>query len=264
MFWCYDSDMKSPYIPVALEAIRAAEEIVLKYYQSDLSVQTKADESPVTIADQQAEEKIKEIILASFPDHTFYGEEGEKVDLDNHKGYTWVIDPIDGTKSFIRGIPIFGMLLALLHNGELIVGVSHAPILKETIYAAKGEGAYIGNKRLQVSTVVEIQDAYLSNGRLKYFEAIDKIPQLLKINRETKWSRGIGDFWMYHLIAEGKIDIMMEGSVKFWDIAAAKVIVEEAGGKMTQLDGQPLTYKSTTTLATNGLLHDSVVAAMND
>lgn len=254
--------MKSPYLSVAIDAVKAAETVILKYYQTRLDVQAKEDQSPVTVADQQAEDIIKGIILAAFPNHTFFGEEGKKVDLQNHKGFTWIIDPIDGTKSFIRGFPLFGTLLALLHNGELIVGVSNAPVWGELIYAAKGEGAFLNDKLLSVSKIDQLKDAYLSNGRLKYFEDINKMPQLLAISREAEWARGLGDFWIYHLVAEGKVDIMMEGSVKFWDIAAAKVIVEEAGGTMTQLDGQPITYQSTTALATNGILHAQVVAAM--
>jgi histidinol-phosphatase len=255
--------MTSPYLPVAIAAVKAAQEIILSYYQSDITVEIKDDQTPVTVADQQAEATIKQIITDAFPDHTFFGEEGEKVDLQNHKGFTWIIDPIDGTKSFIRGFPLFGTLLALLHDGELIVGVSNAPVWGELIYAAKGEGAFLDDKRLHVSKVDQLQEAYLSNGRLKYFEDIDKIPQLLALSRKAKWARGLGDFWIYHLVAEGKVDIMMEGSIKFWDIAAAKVIVEEAGGTMTQLDGKPITYQSTTALATNRILHPEVVAAMN-
>lgn len=256
--------MKSPYLPVAIAAVKAAEKIILQHYQSNLAVQTKADLTPVTIADQQAEEIIKQTILKAFPDHTFFGEEGEKVDLENHKGFTWIIDPIDGTKSYIRGIPLFGTLLALLHDGELIVGVSNAPVWGELLYAAKGGGAFANGEPIRVSDVADVSDAFLSNGRLKYFEDIGKMQQLLAVSRQAKWARGMGDFWIYHLIAQGKVDVMMEGSVKFWDIAAAKVIVEEAGGQMTQLDGQPITFHSTATLATNGKLHASVVAAMKD
>jgi histidinol-phosphatase len=254
--------MQSAYLPVAIEAVKAAQSIILRYYQSELSVAMKEDQTPVTVADQQAEDIIKQTILAAFPDHTFFGEEGEKVDLQNHKGFTWIIDPIDGTKSFIRGFPLFGTLLALLHDGELIVGVSNAPVWGELIYAAKGEGAFLNDTRLSVSSIAAIDEAYQSNGRLKYFEDIDKMPQLLALSRKARWARGLGDFWIYHLVAQGKVDIMMEGSVKFWDIAAAKVIVEEAGGTMTQLDGQPITYQSTTALATNGLLHAEVLSAM--
>ncbi|PIZ63598.1 inositol-phosphate phosphatase [Candidatus Saccharibacteria bacterium CG_4_10_14_0_2_um_filter_52_9] len=255
--------MRSPYLPVAINAVKAAQDVILKYYKDEqLEVATKEDQTPVTVADQQAEDIIKQTILAAFPDHTFFGEEGEKVDLQNHKGFTWIIDPIDGTKSFIRGLPLFGTLLALMHDGELIVGVSNAPVWGELVYAVKGEGAFLNDTQLSVSKVNQINEAYLSNGRLKYFEDIKKVPQLLAISREAKWARGLGDFWIYHLVAEGKVDIMMEGSVKFWDIAAAKVIVEEAGGTMSQLDGQPITYQSTTALATNGMLHDQIVAAM--
>ena len=256
--------MRSPYLPVAIKAVKAAERIILDHYQSELMVTTKDDMTPVTVADRQAEDIIKQTILTTFPEHTFFGEEGEKVDLRNHKGFTWIIDPIDGTKSYIRGIPLFGTLLALMQDGELIVGVSNAPIWSELIYAAKGEGAFLNGKQLNVSTVNNIDDAYLINGRLKYFEDINKISQLLELSRQSQWSRGMGDFWIYHLIAQGKVDIAMEGSVKFWDIAAAKVIVEEAGGIMTQLDGKSINYRSTTVLATNKLLHAKAVAAMKD
>jgi histidinol-phosphatase len=149
-----------------------------------------------------------------------------------------------------------------MHDGELIVGVSNAPVWGEMVYAAKGEGAYCGDTRIQVSQISSIGDSFISNGRLKYFEDIQKMPQLLALGRQAQWARGMGDFWLYHFIAQGKVDVMIEGSVKFWDIAAAKVIVEEAGGRLTQLDGQPITHESTTALATNGLLHDRVVEAM--
>jgi histidinol-phosphatase len=254
--------MQSPYLAVALEAVKAAEAVIMRYYNSDLVIETKADDTPVTVADREAEEIIKATIKQAFPDHTFFGEEGEKVDLANHRGFSWIIDPIDGTKSFIRGNPLFGTLLALMKDGELILGISNAPAFKELAYACKGEGAFINGKRVQVSKVDTIADAYLSNGRLKYFENINRIPQLLKISREAQWARGMGDFWLYHLVAQGKVDIMMEGQVKFWDVAAAKVIVEEAGGMLTQLDGTPFTYQSTTALATNGKMHAYTVEAM--
>jgi len=254
--------MQSPYLAVALEAVKNAETVIMRYFNSDLLIETKADNTPVTAADKEAEEIIKATIRKVFPDHTFFGEESEKVDLVNHKGCTWIIDPIDGTKSFIRGNPLFGTLLALMKDGELILGVSNAPAFHELAYACKGEGTFVNGKRVHVSKVDTIANAYLSNGRLKYFENIGRIPQLLKISREAQWARGMGDFWLYHLVAQGKVDIMMEGQVKFWDIAAAKVIVEEAGGVFTQLDGKPITHKSTTALATNGAMHAYTVEAM--
>jgi histidinol-phosphatase len=258
----HNTPMKSPYLPVALEAVKNAEVVIMRHFERDVAVETKADNTPVTIADKQAEEVIKRTIHKAFPDHTFYGEEGDKVDLNNHHGYTWIIDPIDGTKSYIRGQPLFGTELALLKDGELIVGVSNAPALKELMYAAKGEGSYVNGKPVQVSKVDSLEEAYLSNGRLQYFEQIKLIPPLLAISRKVKWARGMGDFWIYHLVAQGKVDIMIEASVKFWDIAAVKVIVEEAGGTFTQIDGQPITYLSTNCLATNGVLHARTVRAL--
>jgi histidinol-phosphatase len=154
--------MKSPYLQVAITAVKAAEAIILKHYQSNLTVMTKDDLTPVTVADQQAEEIIKSTIQSSFPDHTFFGEESEKANLQDHKGFTWIIDPIDGTKSYIRGIPLFGTLLALLHDGELILGIANAPVWGELIYATKGEGAYLNDVKLSVSNVASINDAYIN------------------------------------------------------------------------------------------------------
>jgi histidinol-phosphatase len=256
--------MKSLYLQVAIDAVKRAEAKIMRYYQSDLTVSNKQDDTPVTIADREAEESIKAVIHAAFPDHTFFGEEGEKSDLSNHKGFTWIIDPIDGTSSYLRGIPLFGTLLALLHDGEIEVGVSNAPAWGELMWAAKGEGAFVNGKPARVSRVTDIHDAYVSNGRLKYFEIISKMTPLLDIARQAKWARGIGDFWIYHLVAQGKVDIMMEGYVNFWDVAAPKIIVEEAGGKFTQLNGKPIGYSSTSCLATNGLLHRAVEDAMGD
>jgi histidinol-phosphatase len=251
--------VKSKYLHVALQAVTSAEKIILHYYEHGVDSQLKADLSPVTIADQEAEEAIKAVILQNFPDHTFYGEEGEKVDLTNHRGYTWIIDPIDGTKSFMRHMPLFATQLALLHDGELVLGVSNAPLLKECIYAQKGYGCYMNEQRLQVGNAPSLSDAYASFGGLKYFAKNNTLDGVVALSQQAKWSRGIGDFWSYHLLAQGTIDIMVEAQTKLWDIAALKVIIEEAGGQFTQLDGQPITVDSTTALATNGPVHSAVL-----
>lgn len=251
--------MKSQYLTVALEAVQAAEKIILHYLSHDAKVYTKADLSPVTVADQEAEEAIKIVIRQSFPEHTFYGEEGEKVDLQNHQGYTWIIDPIDGTKSFMRHIPLFATQLALLKDGEFILGVSNAPVLKELMYAEKGQGCYLNGNRVQVSDASQLGDAYASYGGLKHFAQNDLLDGIVTLSQTAKWPRGIGDFWSYHLIAQGRLDIMAEASTKLWDIAALKVIVEEAGGRFTQIDGQPITASSTSALASNRLLHEETL-----
>lgn len=250
-------------LKVALEAVKKAEEAILRYYEPDVGVDTKADQSPVTIADRTAEETIISTIKAKFPDHTFFGEEGEKADLNNHKGYTWIIDPIDGTKAYIRNNPIFATQLALMHDGELILGVSNAPKLQELVYAEKGQGCYFNGERMRVSGTGNLADAYMSHGSLKYFEKTGKTKQLVNIANSVKQSRGYSDFWPYHFLVQDRLDIMIEADNKLWDIAAQKVIIEEAGGRLTQVDGSEIDHSSTSAVATNGLLHDEVIKMLN-
>jgi histidinol-phosphatase len=251
--------MASEYLKVALQAVKEAEKVILKYLDTGIRAELKEDLSPVTVADRQAEEIIKNTIRVKFPDHTFYGEEGEKVSLDQHSGFTWIIDPIDGTKSYLRASPLFATELALLHDGELVLGVSNAPLLHELMYAEKGEGCYLNGKVVSVSEVDSLGNAYMSFGSLKYFVRHATIEQLLSLAEKVQWAKGIGDFWSYHLLAQGKLDIMIEADTKLWDIAALKVIVEEAGGTFTQLDGQPINPTSTTALATSGPIHQAVL-----
>ncbi len=255
--------MHSELLTTAIQAVRDAESIILHYLDQDIRSELKEDLSPVTVADREAEETIKKVILAKFPEHTFYGEEGGKIDLENHSGYTWIIDPIDGTKSYLRRNPLFATQLALLHDGEFIIGVSNAPLLHEIVYAEKGQGCFLNDQRISVSKVSSIEDSYLSFGSLKYFTKHGNIQQLLSLAERARWARGIGDFWSYHLLAQGKLDIMIEADTKLWDIAAMKVIVEEAGGTVTQLDGRPVAHQTTTLLATNGKNHDEVLASFN-
>jgi histidinol-phosphatase len=243
----------------ALAAVKTAEEIILKYFNSGVQTELKDDLSPVTVADRQAEEAIKQVISSTFPGNSFYGEEGEKTDLSNHRGFTWIIDPIDGTKSYIRGTPLFATELALMHDGELVLGVSNAPMLTELMYAERGKGCYLNGKRVKVSEVDKVEDSYLSFGNLNYFAKHGNAAALLKLAQDVRWSRGIGDLWSYHLLAQGKLDIVIEAQTKLWDIAALTVIVEEAGGRFTQLDGNLVGAKAKSALASNGWIHDEVL-----
>jgi len=252
-------DNKSELLSVALEAVKAAEAVIFKYLKTGFSTELKADLSPVTIADKEAEAIIRQTITEHFPDHTFFGEEGGTVSLENHRGYTWIIDPIDGTKNFVRRNPLFGTLLALMHDGELVIGITNMPLFNELMYAEKGQGAFLNDQPVRVTEITSLDDAYLSHGSLKYFVELDQASTLLKLASEVRQARGIGDVWSYHLLAQGKIDIMIEPKCKLWDIAASKVIVEEAGGKMTQLDGQPIGAHTTSAVATNGKLHATIV-----
>jgi histidinol-phosphatase len=249
----------SQHMQVALDAVKAAEAVILKYHKLEVRAELKSDMSPVTIADREAEEAIKATIRKAFPDHTFYGEEGEKVNLDSHQGFTWIIDPIDGTKSYLRQNPLFSTLLALMHNGQFVLGVSNAPLMQELVCAEVGRGCYVNHQRVTVSQVSQIEEAYMSYGSLKLFSKANAVEPLVELSKEVRWGRGIGDFWSYHLLAQGKLDIMIEPNTKLWDIAAMKVIIEEAGGKMTQLDGKEINGRTTTALATKGPLHAEIV-----
>lgn len=250
----------SEFMDVALRAVKEAEKIIMSYYGSDLQIETKEDATPVTIADKEAEMKIREIILAAFPNHIVYGEEGAKL-AGTDAQYTWLVDPIDGTKRFIRQHGFFGTLLALYHNGEIVLGVSNMPTQGELMYAEKGNGAFLNGKQVHVSDVEKLSKAYMSYGTMKYFTHSGQEQNLLALARNTQWARGMGDCWSYHLLAQGKIDIVAEGETKLWDVAPFKIIIEEAGGIMSQIDGSNIDLSLRSSLATNGYLHSQTLAA---
>ena len=252
----------SPFLKTAIEAAKAAQQVIEKYYAGEFEVEIKPDQSPVTIADIETEETIKKIILDAFPDHGFYGEETGKVNPD--ADYNWLIDPIDGTKSFVRGYPFFSTQIALMHKGELIVGVSNAPGFKEMAYAEKGHGAWLNGERIRVGDISSLSKATLSLGNIA---TIAGKPQWLTIGelvQEVHRIRGYGDFYHYHLLASGKIDMIIESDVNILDIAALAVIVNEAGGRLTDLSGRPLTLETTSVLACNlAATHELLLNRLN-
>jgi len=252
--------MHSPHLSTALEAARAAAEVVRRYYRSNLAITIKADKSPVTEADVEAEKVIRGIITARFPDHGFYGEETGSSALDAE--YLWLVDPIDGTKSFVREYPMFSTQIALMHRGRCVVGVSSAPAYGELAYAEAGAGALLGGDPIRVSAVDTIEAATLSSGNLKTLATGPHWAAFGRLVGRLNRIRGYGDFLHYHLLASGKIDAVVESDVNILDIAACAVIVETAGGRVTDLDGRPLTLASTSVLATNGRLHDAVLSAI--
>lgn len=247
---------------VAIKAVKEAERAILKYYQDDIEFDLKPDKTPVTLADKEAEKVIKNVIKDVFPDHSFLGEE-EGVD-NNLSEYRWIIDPIDGTKNFMRKINIWGTLLALEKNGEIILGVANAPISKELIIAEKGKGAYKNDKKLKVSNIEKLEDGFISHGNLKFFDEINKIQNLTKLSNLVLSCRGSGNFWPSLLVAEGKIDCSISVNLKYWDMAATKLIIEEAGGIVTDIYGNDLNDKSTTIIATNGKIHSQVLEIFNN
>ena len=250
----------SRLLQTALEAAKAAEGVIRHYYQQNVAVEMKEDYSPVTVADVECEKAIKQTIRNVFPDHGFYGEEEgfENADAD----YIWLIDPIDGTKSFVREYPFFSTQIALMHKKELILGVSNAPMFGpagEMAYAEKGAGAFLNGKPITVSDIKEMRDATLSLGNIKTLSASNQWLAVAELIQATTRIRGYGDFYHYHLLASGKVDMVVESDVNILDIAALSVIIHEAGGQMTTMAGQPLTLETTTVVASNGHFQQAVL-----
>lgn len=234
------TQLTSEFLALALatakSAAKAAEEIAQHYYQSNLEVQVKQDRSPVTAADIECEHAIKKIILDAFPEHGFYGEETGKQNANAE--FLWLIDPIDGTKSFVRQYPFFSTQIALMVNGELVLGVSNAPIFEEMAWAAQGRGAFLNDQPITVSDVSSIDDATLSTGNIGALtQDASKWQRLGELIAKVHRIRGYGDFYHYHLLAAGKIDLVVESDLNILDIAALTVIIREAGGIVTDFNG---------------------------
>ncbi|HQR23309.1 MAG TPA: inositol monophosphatase family protein [Steroidobacteraceae bacterium] len=250
----------SEFLATALEAARAAADVIRHYYQSNLAITIKADKSPVTVADVETEQAIRAILGAKFPQHGFYGEETGTSALDAE--YVWIVDPIDGTKAFVREYPMFSTQIALMHRGRLVVGVSSAPAYGELAYGEVGVGAWLNDRPIRVSEVSEVEDAALSTGNLKSLATGPQWPAFGRLVGRLGRIRGYGDFLQYHLLAAGRIDAVVESDVNVLDVGACAVIVEAAGGRFTDLDGGPFGLASRTVLATNGRLHAPVLAAL--
>ena len=250
--------MTSEFLTVALAAAKNAEDIIISYYNSNtLNVELKADETPVTRADTEAEKAIRETITDTFPDHGFLGEEyGTQ---EGTSPYMWIIDPIDATKNYIRKIPIFGTQIALIKGDELILGVSNAPLLNELLYAEASKGAFLNGEPIKVSDVSQPADAMICHGGLKWFAEKDVLGGICNLINDSARTRGFGDFYMYHLVASARVDAVIEAAISIWDIAAITAIVREAGGTVTDMQGQTITKDTVSLIATNGVLHEAVL-----
>lgn len=255
-----DHFMKA-FIDTAIEAAKAASVPILAHYHGNFDIEIKADQTPVTIADREAELAIREVLNTAYPDHGIYGEEFGKDQPDAE--YLWLVDPIDGTKSFVKGTGMFSTQIALMHRGEIILGVSSAPAMNELVWAVRGEGAWLDGQRLGVSQVESIDQAQLSFGNLStmagspdHWAALGRV--VARLNR----LRGYGDFYHYHRLAAGQLDAVVESDVNILDIAALAVIVEEAGGIFTDLKGLPPDLETTSVLAANPALHAALFAEL--
>jgi len=246
-------DTQSPLLATALEAARQAADISRRYFRGNVEVRTKEDRTPVTEADVECEQAIRRVIQAAYPEHGFYGEETGKTQAG--ADYLWLVDPIDGTKAFVREYPFFSTQIALMHKGELVLGVSSGSLFDELAWAEKGRGAWLNGKALAVSDIDEPDRAAVSTGNVGSLAAGTGWQALGGILAAADRTRGYGDFYHYHLLAAGKIEAVIESDVNILDIAALAVIVREAGGVFTDLNGNPPDLATRSVLAANPRLH---------
>ena len=257
----FNKENASDYLKVALAAAEKAAAISRSYYAGNFTVTTKADMTPVTQADVECEQAIRDIIPSAFPEHGFYGEETGQTQAD--ADFLWLVDPIDGTKGFVRQYPFFSTQIALMHNGELILGVSSGTMMDELAWAEKGRGAWLNGKRLSVSSIDDPDRAAVSTGNLKSLAMSSGWSALGEVVRRADRIRGYGDFYHYHLLASGKIEAVIESDVNILDIAALSVIVTEAGGVFTNLNGEKLTLDVRSVLAANPSLHEQYLVTLS-
>jgi histidinol-phosphatase len=240
----------------ALDAAWQAGKITLEYFQTDTAVERKADASPVTLADRRAEEKLRACIQRHFPEHGILGEEFGEV--QGRTPYRWILDPLDGTRSFIRGVPLYGVLMGLEYAGRAILGVVHFPALGDTVYAAKGEGCYWNGRRSHVSAVTRLEEALLTatSVRSLHEEGRGRVFEILQA--KTPLQRTWGDCYGHVLVATGRAEIMLDPLLNIWDCAAIQPILEEAGGTFTDWNGTP-THTGGNGFSTNGHLFRPVM-----
>ncbi len=251
---------RSELLDTAIAAARAGERVIRRYYLGNVAVELKPDRTPVTVADVETERAIHEVIRRRHPGHGFFGEETGRDRAESE--YLWLIDPIDGTKSFVREYPFFSTQIALMHRGELVLGVSNAPLFGELAWAERGHGAWLNDAPLHVSGIDRLDQATLSLGNVYSAAGSDLWGRIGALVRAVNRTRGYGDFYHYHLLAAGKLEIVLESDLNILDIAALTVIVREAGGVVTDLQGGPVGLETTSLLATNAVLRDPVRALL--
>ena len=248
----------APALAAAREAAAAAAEGVLHYWHRGVDVELKPDDTPVTIADREAELAIRRILSAALPEASIYGEE---FGLDGTgDGLLWLVDPLDGTKSFVRRTPFFSTQIALMQAGELVLGVSSAPVYDETMWARRGHGAWLDGVQVRIADTERMAQASISTGNVKSLTADRRWDALGAMIRDSHRIRGYGDFCHYHLLARGSLDLVIESDLNILDVAALAVIVREAGGIFTDLEGLPLTLETRSVLAGTPALHAEALA----
>ncbi len=252
----YDDDLRFAHV-----LADAADDITTRRFKAlDLHVEAKPDLTPVTDADKATEESLRNVLRRARPRDAVLGEEFGRAGSGPR---CWVIDPIDATKNYVRGVPVWATLIGLMDGDEVTVGVVSAPALGRRWWAARGGGAWTGRSltkasRCRVSAVSKLEDASFSYSDVPSWEDKGRLAGFLELGRSVWRTRAYGDFWSHVLVAEGAVDICAEPEVTLWDLAALKVIVEEAGGTFTDLTGKP-TPDGGSAVSTNGLLHGEVL-----
>jgi histidinol-phosphatase len=247
----------------ALALADVADRIALpRFRAADLAVETKPDMTPVTEADRAVERALRERIAHDRPGDAVLGEEFGGESSPAQTGVRWIIDPIDGTKNYVRGIHVWATLIALQRDGRTVAGVASAPALGRRWWAARDQGAFADGRPIRVSNVTRLEDAQVCYSGLGGWRRAGLRDRLLTLADRSWRSRGFGDFWMHALVAEGCVDAAAEPEVKLWDMAAVQVIVEEAGGRFTDLAGRA-SPDGGSGVSTNGRLHDEVLAVLS-
>jgi len=255
----FDDDLRFAHV-----LADAADDITMRRFRAvDLSVQSKPDLTPVTDADLAAEESLRGVLRRARPRDAMLGEEYGRSGMSPR---CWIIDPIDGTQNFVRGVPVWATLIGLMADGEVTVGVVSAPAIGRRWWAAQDGGAWTGRSltkatACRVSAVTRLEDASLSYSDLATWEQSGRLDAFSGLARSVWRTRAYGDFWSHTLVAEGAVDISAEAVVSLWDLAAIQVIVQEAGGIFTDLTGKP-TPDGGSVLCTNGQLHDDVLGML--
>ncbi|MEL6870485.1 MAG: inositol monophosphatase family protein [Pseudomonadota bacterium] len=251
----------SEYLTAALAAAEAAAEVIRAGYRGNIEVRTKADHTPVTDVDVAAEQAIAAVLRKQFPQHGFYGEETGRSDADSE--YVWLVDPIDGTKAFVRQYPFFSTQIALMREGEIVLGVSSAPLYDEVAWAEQDCGAFLNGAPISVSTIDVLEDAAVSLGNTHTLAKQDAWQSLGRIVARCGRIRGYGDFLHYHLLAAGKLELVIESDVNILDVAALSVIVTEAGGTFTDLDGGRISLDTRSVLAGNNAIYERAAGMLH-
>lgn len=245
-------------LAAAVAAARAAGEVALRYYGTGLDVALKADRTPVTAADREAERVIVETLADAVPGAGVLGEESGQRGPSERR---WIVDPIDGTRNFVRGIPVWAVLIALEEAGEVTVGVVYNPVTGELYTARRGGGAFGNGRRLRVSEVTDLAASHLVHADLGLLRRGGHWDGFVRLVDATARQRGFGDYLGYTLVAEGKAELYAEADLKPWDLAPCRLLVEEAGGRFTDFDGRPTIYTGTA-LASNGGVHQAALARL--